>query len=521
MTIEKLSGAAVEATGEAPLAGRKEWTALAVLCLPLLVVSMDVSVLFFASPFIARALHPTAVQQLWIFDIYGFILAGLLLTMGAVGDRIGRRRLLMIGGVGFALTSLLAAFSTSAGELILARALLGIAGSSLMPSSIALVRTMFPNHAQRMKAMATWSSVLAGGVTLGPIVSGLLLDNFSWGAVFLINVPAMALLLVVAPILLPESKSARPSRIDWGSSALALVAILGTTYGVKTLAENGWAALPAATLIVGVAVGIAFVLRQLRLEHPLIDVRALRERRTGGSILINLIGTFALMASSVVITQFLQSVLGLDPLIAALWSVAPAVGVGAAAPIAGALAGRVGRPAVMAGGLLVSAGGFAVLTQVQLDGFLPLAVALVGAGLVAAGLVSVTTLVADYVMGVTPIERAGAVGGLIETSSELGGAFGIAILGTVLAAVYHAAAGHLLPASLTGAARTAAEQTIAAAGVTAEHAGALGGAIMSASRAAYMTGMHTTSLVGCGILVITAVLTLVLLRGREHRATAA
>ena len=506
--------------GEAPLAGRKEWTALSVLCLPLLVVSMDVSVLFFAAPFIAKALHPTAFQQLWIFDIYGFVLAGLLLAMGAVGDRIGRRRLLMIGGVGFALTSLLAAFAPNAETLILARALLGVAGSSLMPSSIALVRTMFPNAAQRTKAMSVWSATLAGGVTLGPIVSGLLLDHFFWGSVFLINIPAMALLLIIAPILLPESRSAANPRIDWISSVLALVAILASTYGVKTLAENGWAPVPVVALIGGVAVGVGFVLRQLRLEHPLIDIRALRERRTGGSIFINLIGTFALMASSVVITQYLQSVLGLDPLIAALWSVLPAAGVASAAPLAGKLSGTFGRPKVMAAGILLSAIGFAVLTQVQLDGFLPLAVALVGAGLVAAGLVSVTTLVADYVMGVTPIERAGAVGGLIETSSELGGAFGIAILGTVLAAAYHAAAARLLPTTVTGATRASAEQMIAAATTVAQHAGHLRQAIVTAAEQAYVTGMHTTSLVACGILIATAVLTLVLLRGKDEHALA-
>src|SRR6266567_5482695 len=378
-------------------AGRREWVALSVLCLPLMIVSMDVSVLFFAAPFIAEDLRPSAVGQLWIFDIYGFVLAGMLLTMGAVGDRIGRRRLLMLGAAGFGLNSLLAAFAPSAPVLILARAVLGVAGSTLMPSTLALIRTMFPDAKQRVKAMSVWSAVMASGVTIGPVISGLLLENFFWGSVFLINIPAMVLLLIVAPTLLPESKSSARPRIDWISSVLVLASILPVTYGVKTIAEDGWAPRPEAILAAGIVFGILFTARQLRLKHPLIDIRALLERHVGGSILVNLIGTFSLMASSVVITQFLQSVLGLDPLVAALWSVLPAIAVGGAAPLAAKLSLRLGRPRVMAGGFLVAAAGFGVLAQVRLHGFVPLAVALAGAGLVAAGIVSIMTLVADYV----------------------------------------------------------------------------------------------------------------------------
>jgi MFS transporter, DHA2 family, multidrug resistance protein len=501
------------ATASPGRAGRREWAALAVLCLPLLIVSMDVSVLFFAAPFIAKALHPSALQQLWIFDIYGFVLAGLLLTMGALGDRIGRRRVLLVGAVGFAAASVLAAAAPSAGVLILARALLGVGGATLMPSSIALVREMFPDPGQRLKAMSVWSAVLAGGVTVGPIVSGVLLDHFSWRSVFLINLPAMAALLVVAPLMLPAGTGNPRARVDWTSSVLALAAILATTYGLKTLAADGWADRPGFVLVVGVLVAAVFVDRQLRLEHPLLDVRALLRRRTGGAILVNFVGSFGLMASSIAVTQFLQSVLGLDPLIAALWSALPAVAVGGAAALAAALSATFGRARVMAGGLVFAAAGFGVLTRVQVSGALALTEALIGAGLVAAGIVSVITLVADYVMGVNPVERAGAIGGLIETSSELGGAFGIAILGAVLAAKYHAAAARLLPASLTGAARGTAEQTVAAATVTAHtmpqttRAG-----VLHASHVAFIDAMHTTGMIACVLLLVTAALTLTLLR---------
>jgi len=506
----------------ARLAGRKEWIALSILCLPLMVVSMDVSVLFFAAPSIAADLLPTATEQLWIFDVYGFILAGLLLTMGAVGDRIGRRRLLMIGSIGFALSSLLAAYAHTAPALILARGVMGIAGSTLMPSTLALVRTMFQNPAQRTKALSIWSAVMASGVTVGPIIGGLLLDSFSWGAVFLINIPAMALLLLIAPFLLPESRSTVRSRIDLLSSILALAAILPVTYGVKTLSENGWAVLPAALLAAGMLIGIAFVRRQLTIGNPLIDIRALMERRTGGSILVNFIATFTLMASALINTQFLQSVLGYSAFVASLWSVLPSIAVGAAAPIAAKLSQTCGRPRVMAGGFALSAIGFGVLTQIRLDGFSPLVVLLVGAGLIAAGIVSVMTLVTDYVVGVAPADRSGAVGGLIETSSELGGAFGIAILGCVLAAIYRHAVSPLLPAELTPEALRSAGQTIAGASAAAQHVPAATAAqIIHASRDAFVTAMHATCFISGIILLLATAVTIVLLRDKHAAVNAA
>ncbi|PYI53067.1 MFS transporter [Paenibacillus flagellatus] len=504
-------------------AGRKEWIALCILCLPLMVVSMDVSVLFFAAPAIAADLQPTATQQLWIFDVYGFILAGLLLTMGAVGDRIGRRRLLMIGSVGFALSSLFAAYAHTAETLIVARGILGIAGSTLMPSTLALVRTMFQDPAQRTKAMSVWSAVMASGVTVGPIIGGLLLDSFSWGAVFLINIPAMALLLLVAPFLLPESRSSDVrSRIDVIGSILVLAAVLPVTYGVKTLAEDGWATVPAVLLAAGLLAGIVFVRRQLTVPNPLIDIRALMERRTGGSILVNLIATFTLMASALVNTQFLQSVLGYSPFVASLWSVAPSIVVGAAVPLAAKLSLAHGRPRVMAGGFALSAIGFLVLTQVRLESFSPLVVMLVGAGLVAAGIVSVMTLVTDYVVGVAPADRAGAVGGLIETSSELGGAFGIALLGCVLAAVYRHVVSPLLPSDLAPDAARAAGETIAGASAAARQLPAEAASrVMDASREAFMTAMHVTCLVSGVILLLAAAVTVVLLRDKKTAVNAA
>src|SRR5215469_258381 len=205
-----------------PAAGPKAWTGLVVLLLPLLLVSMDVSVLYFAVPFISRDLQPTSTQQLWIFEVYGFVLAGLLITMGSLGDRIGRRRLLLLGAAAFSLASLGAAYSHSAAELIAARAVQGVAGATLMPSTLAPIRNMFHDQKQRRKAIGIWTGATMSGIALGPVLSGVLLDHFWWGSVFLINVPFMVMLVLLASALVPEFRAPQPGRFDLLSSVLSL-----------------------------------------------------------------------------------------------------------------------------------------------------------------------------------------------------------------------------------------------------------------------------------------------------------
>jgi DHA2 family multidrug resistance protein-like MFS transporter len=498
-------------------AGRREWVGLAVLVLPILIASMDVSVLFFAVPFIAQDLQPTATQQLWIFDIYGFVLAGLLLTMGSLGDRIGRRRLLLIGAVAFSAASLLAAYAQSAEMLIAARAVLGVAGATLMPSTLALIRNLFHDDADRTKAVAIWSAALTGGVTIGPIISGILLEHFWWGSVFLINLPAMLLLLITAPFLVPESKGTRSARFDWLSSLLALGTVIPVIAGIKSAAADGWSTHAVLYAAAGLLVGVAFVRRQLSAEVPMLDVRALAERRFGGSVVVNVLAMFAVMGNAVILTQFLQSVLGLSPLSAALWSLVPSVAVGAAAPLAAALAPRFGRPVVMAGGFVISVVGFLLISRVESSSGLWLV--LIAAGMVSGGLVAVLSLITDYVVGVAPAERAGSVAGLVETSSELGGALGMALLGSVLAAVYRNQADLLMPAGLPAPAAAEAGQTLAGAlAVSAQLPAALGDAVLAAGRAAYTTAMHAACLTAAGVLVLATVVTLVLLRGTDPAA---
>lgn len=473
------------------------WLGLTALCLPMLIVSMDVSVLFFAVPYIAADLNPSPAQQLWIFDVYGFVLAGLLLTMGSVADRIGHRRLLMIGAAAFGGASVLAAISTSAGTLISARAVLGVAGATLMPSTLAMIRHIFDDDAARTKAVATWSAVMAGGVAVGPVVSGLLLEHFWWGSVFLINIPVMVALLLAAPVLLPGDTANPTRRVDALSAVLALAAVLPIIWAIKKYATEGWSASPTMVLIAGLVFGVVFVWRQRTIDEPMIDLKVLGERRFATSVWVNLIGMLALLGNAILMTQYLQSVLDYSPLRAALWSLAPSVVVGAVAPLAAVGASRIGRPAVIVLGLLVAGAGFVVLALYTGVDSLPSV--LVGATLLAAGIVCATSMIADYVIAVAPPERAGATSGLLETSSELGGALGIALLGSILNAVFRAS----FPSGLVEGAASRSLAGARAAAVHLPHDQAV--AVMSAARSAFVDGLVVAAWAGAALLIVTAV----------------
>src|ERR1700729_739368 len=348
-----------------PQAGRKEWTGLAVLLLPLLLVSMDVSVLYFAVPFIGRDLDPSSTQQLWIFDVYGFVLAGLLITMGSLGDRIGRRRLLLSGAAAFSIASLGAAYSQTAGQLITARAIEGIAGATLLPSTLALIRNMFHDEKQRRTAIAIWTGATMSGIALGPVISGVLLNHFWWGAVFLINVPFMVLLLALGPVLVPEFRAPRAGRFDLTGSLLSLAAVLPAIYGIKEIAANGLDAGRVLCIVAGLAAGAAFVLRQARAAAPMIDLKLFRSRGFTASVAMSLLSMFAIVGFAIFTTQYLQSVLGMRRLTAALWSLVPMAGTMAATPITRVLAQRLDRAYVAAGGFLLAGAGFAALTQLH------------------------------------------------------------------------------------------------------------------------------------------------------------
>ena len=493
------------------LAGRRAWLGLAALLLPTLVLAMDMGVLFFAVPFISADLKPSGTQQLWIMDTYSFLLAGMLIPMGALGDRIGRRRLLLIGAAGFAGASLLAAYSGGAAQLIAARALLGITGATLMPSTLALIRNMFHDPKQRQGAIAAWTGALTGGATLGPVVGGLLLDHFWWGSVFLVSIPVMGLLLIVGPLLLPEYRTPQAGRFDLPGAALALGTALPVVYGIKTLAIEGWSPAPALVLLAGLAAGALFVRRQRTAAHPLIDLGLFRIRSFSGAITINTVAMFAMMGFSLFTSQYLQLVKGMSPLTASLWALVPSAGVGAAVGLSGALAGRV-RPALqLAGGFLIGASGFALMTLVGPHS--PLALVLTAAGLLAAGTVGAITLTGEMVVSAAPLERAGAASATSETASELGSSLGIALLGAAGSAVYKARLDGGLPTGLPAGAARAARDTLGGAVTAAgQLPGRLGADLLATTRTAFTDGMHVAALVGLVCMVAAAALAYRLMR---------
>ncbi|MGW7317147.1 MFS transporter [Streptomyces sp. NPDC054865] len=491
----------------ARLAGRREWTAFAVLLLPLLLVSMDVSVLYFAVPAITRELDPSASQQLWIFDSYAFALSGLLITMGSLGDRIGRRKLLLIGASAFGLASVAAAYATSAEMLIAARVLLGVGGATLMPSTLALVRNLFQDDAQRGKAIAIWSGAMTGGVALGSVLSGVLLNHFHWGSVFLINVPAMLLLLVLVPALVPEFKDPAPGRFDLLGVPLSMAAVLPVVYGLKEIAAEGFGPFRLGCLAVGAVFGYAFVRRQRSRTDAMIDRSLFRGRGFGAGIGLNAVAAFAMMGSAYFTTQYLQSVLGMGTLEAALWSLAPSLLIGAAAPASAALARRTRRAHVIAGGFVLAAAGFALMTLTGTDSLWLL---LTAAGVLAAGIVAVMSLVSDMALAAAPAEKAGSAASLLETGQEFGGALGMALLGSLGTAVYRGDLAGTDPAvreTLGGAVATAGQL-----------GGGAGERLLSLAREAFVHGMQYAAWGGTALLLGAAVLTPVLLRGAAATA---
>ncbi|MEV6178147.1 MFS transporter [Streptomyces sp. NPDC052015] len=494
-------------TSAGPRAGRREWTALGVLMLPLLLVSMDVSVLYFAIPAISADLEPSGTQQLWIFDIYAFVLAGLLMTMGSVGDRIGRRRLLLLGAAAFGAASLVAAYATSAETLIAARAVLGIGGATLMPSTMALLRTMFTDPGQRAKAIGVWSGVMTAGIALGSVMSGVLVEYFWWGSVFLVNLPAMAVLLVLGPLLLPESRDPAPGRFDWPGVPLSMAAVLPVIYGLKEIPSEGWHVRYVVSITVGLLFAALFVHRQRTAASPMIPPALFRGRGFAPSVALNLVSAFGVMGSAYFTTQYLQSVLGKSAMEAALWALLPSVPIGAAAPIAARLVRKgVPRARVVTAGFTIAACGFALLAFSGTDSMW---LVLASCAVLAVGGVTVMSQIMDLAMGTAPVERAGTASSLMETATEFGGALGMAVLGAVGTAVYR----HEIPESAPDAAR----ETLGGALAVADQVPGLA----AVAREAFTSGMQAAAIAGAVVLAGAAALAAVSLRRVEPRKSAA
>jgi DHA2 family multidrug resistance protein-like MFS transporter len=492
-------------------AGRREWIGLAVIALPCLVYAMDMTVLNLALPAISEDLNPSASQLLWIVDIYGFMVAGFLITMGTLGDRIGRRRLLLVGAAAFGAASALAAFARSAEMLIAMRALLGVAGATLAPSTMSLIRNMFHDQHQRQFAIGVWIASFSLGGAIGPLVGGLLLQAFPWGSVFLVAVPVMALLLLVGPALLPEYRDPGAGHVDLPSVALSLGAVLPVIYALKQIAEHGFGIGAMAVLLAGLAVGIAFVRRQSRLAYPLLELKLFRNKRFAAAIAAYGLSCLAMFGVYIFITQYLQLVLGLSPLHAGLatvpWSAAFVVG--------SLLSPRLARHAtplsIIVGGLLVSALGFAMLLWTHTAMALPVLVA--GTVVMSLGLAPVITIGNEMIITAAPPERAGAASALSETAAEFNGALGIAVLGSVGTAVYRAGLADAMPGGVPEGAAAQAMATLGGAEVAARAlSGGMGDALLAAARASFTDALQLNALIGAIVLVAAAAMSARLLR---------
>jgi MFS transporter, DHA2 family, multidrug resistance protein len=494
-----------------PHAGRREWIGLAVIALPCMLYSMDLTVLNLAVPHLSADLQPTAAQLLWILDIYGFLVAGSLITMGTLGDRIGRRRLLLIGAAAFGIASIVAAFSRNAEMLIATRALLGLAGATLAPSTLSLIRNMFLDPGQRTFAIGVWVTSYSVGGAIGPLIGGIVLEYFWWGAVFLIGVPVMLLLLVLGPVLLPEFRDPRAGRLDILSAALSLIAVLLVIYGLKRTAEGGLEWLPIASVLAGIGVGTLFVRRQRRLAEPLIDLQLFRSPAFSASLAAYTLATFVAFGAYVYIAQYLQLVLGLSPLQAGFWLVPSMASFVLGSMVVPPIARRV-RPAyVMGGGLVLAAVGFGVLTQIDRGS---LEVLVIGSIIYSLGMSPVVILATDLVVGSAPVERAGAASAISETSSELGGALGIAVLGSFGAALYRGQMLDGVPAGIPlGAAETARSTLGGALAEAGRLPAPLGQELLLAAREAFGDSLELAAGV-CVLLALgTALMVLTLLRG--------
>ena len=480
---------------------RRQWAALAVLLLPVLIIAIDNTVLGFAVPELSESLSPSSSQLLWIVDSYGFVLAGLLVTMGHLGDRIGRRRLLLLGATGFGAASVLAAFSTSAGMLIASRALLGVAGATLMPSTLSLIRNIFLDDARRRTAIGLWTSGFAVGSALGPIAGGWLLEHYWWGSVFLMALPVMALLLVVGPFLLPESRHVGGGHFDLASSPLSLAAILPIIYALKTLAEHGPTLEVACFIAVGATFGWFFVRRQRRIDDPMLDVTLFVSRPFSMAITTNLIANFSLIGAMFLIAQYLQLVVGLEPLAAGLHLLPAMIAAGTASVGVVALTRkRLPLRVVLVGALTTAGLGYVSLAALGTDSALHLALSMTLVGL---GVGGASSLGANLVMATVPAQRAGSASAVSETAFELGAAMGIALLGSTVNAIYRRSID--LPDGLDPTVASEASDTIARAVEIGEGLDpATGAAVIDAAQQAFTSGMNGAGLLGASLLLLIA-----------------
>ncbi|TDP31904.1 MFS transporter [Nocardia ignorata] len=487
-------------------AGWREWGGLALLALPTMLLGLDVTALYLVVPSLAVDLDPSATETLWIMDAYGFLIAGLLITMGTLGDRVGRRRLLMIGVALFATASVAVAFAPTALWLIAARALLGVAGATLMPSTLSLISTMFTDPGQRASAIGVWATAFGLGMAAGPIVGGVLTAALWWGAVFLIAVPVALLVLACAPTLLPERWSPA-GRLDVLSAGLSLAAILPVVYAIKHAAAHGIDLPAVAAVVVGGIATVAFVRRQLRLPEPLLDVKLFTSSTFSAALSVLLIGLVGFGGAMFLVTQYLQLVAGFSPTTAGLWMGPPALAMLVGAIGAPLLARRVSPGVVITATLALSLAGYALLALAGTDGN---GTVVVGFALVYLGLGVIAALGTDIVVGAAPPDKAGSAAALSETVQELGIAAGVALLGSFTTAIYRGSIE--VPAGLSASMAATYSDSLAGAS---SFASRISSDALEHARTVFTVGLNTASVAAGAAIAIAALVCFVTLRHLE------
>ncbi|ANE78867.1 MFS transporter [Mycobacterium adipatum] len=488
---------------------RRSWVALAVLTLPVMLIAIDNTVLAFALPAIAEDFRPAASTQLWIVDVYSLVLAALLVAMGSLGDRIGRRRLLLIGAGGFAIVSAVAAFAPTAEMLVLARAVLGFFGAMLMPSTLSLIRNIFTEASARRLAIAIWASCFTAGSTLGPIVGGALLEHFHWGSVFLIAVPILLPLLILAPKLVPESRDPNPGPLDLVSVALSFVAMLPLVWAIKTAAHDGLSALVVIAVVVGLSAGVLFVRRQNRRPIPMLDMELFRYGPFTSSVLANFLSIVGLIGFIFFVSQHLQLVLGLSPLEAGLVTLPGAV----VSMIAGIsvvkAAKRFSAQTLIVFGLVFVAAGFILILLFRHD--LSVAAIIVSFIVLELGVGVSQTISNDTIVASVPAAKAGAASAVSETAYELGAVVGAATLGTIFTAFYRANV--QVPDGLTPAqAGDAAESIGGATAVAGELPAPIAEKLLASAHTAFDSGIAPTATLAATLVLAAAVIVIVAFR---------
>ncbi|MEU1483482.1 MFS transporter [Streptomyces sp. NPDC005752] len=496
-------------TGEQHHPGR--WVALTVLVLAVLLVAVDATVLGLATPFLSEDLEPTGTQLLWIGDVYSFVIAGLLVSMGSLGDRIGRKKLLLTGASAFGAVSVLNAYASTPEMMIVARALLGVAGATLMPSTLALIRNLFHDPRERSLAVGIWGAMAAAGAAVGPVVGGLLLEHFWWGSVFLINLPVMAVLVVVGIKMIPESKNPAPGPWDLLSVGLSLVGMIGIVYAIKEAAAHGLSWENGVAAVGGALALTWFVRRQLKLPAPLLDMRLFHHRGFSGAVLADLLTILGLSGIVFFLSQFLQLVQGRGPLEAGLAELPAAVGAVTAGLLAGRVARRYSVRSVVAVGLGAIGVSLAVVTVIHKETAYPLIGVLLLVVGVGAGFAF--TVTSDVILSSVPKEQAGSASAVSETAYELGAALGIALLGSIVTGVYK---GFGTPEGIPAAAATAAHESLGGAVETAARLPAQqADELVVAAQEAFVNGLRVSAAVGAVVLLATAVAAWFLLRDQR------